>query len=76
VVNVIRSTSPLILFIRCGDRLFSIDEENVSNLSTQQVSEVIREKSNNPERILVFVRKMPSRVSKSLKDSCESIKSV
>eukprot|EP00588_Corethron_pennatum_P021422 CAMPEP_0194315726 /NCGR_PEP_ID=MMETSP0171-20130528/12523_1 /TAXON_ID=218684 /ORGANISM="Corethron pennatum, Strain L29A3" /LENGTH=659 /DNA_ID=CAMNT_0039071665 /DNA_START=176 /DNA_END=2155 /DNA_ORIENTATION=- len=74
VVDAIRSSSPLAKVVVRGDRLFSIDDENVSDLSAMHVSKIISERRHNPERILVFVRKMPT--SNRISAACESIKSV
>jgi len=69
-VETIKKTSPLGEAIVPGDRLMSVDEENVSDyMSANLVSNAISKKSHNSERILVFVRHMQVENKRSPGDS-------
>ena len=56
VVSGIRSDSVLFGEVRIGDRLLSVDGQDVSDLLTSEVSKLIASKRHQPIRRLVFLR--------------------
>jgi len=55
-VNAVKPGSVLENQIRVGDVLVSVDEIDTSGMSAMQVSRMIGQRSQNPNRVLVFVR--------------------
>lgn len=58
VVYNVKSQSVLIGQLRVGDKLVSIDDEDVTGLSAVMISKIISRKSNNPTRKLTVLRSM------------------
>lgn len=56
VVSGIRSDSVLFEEVRIGDRLISVDGQDVSDMLTSEVSRLIASKKHQPIRRLVFIR--------------------
>jgi len=56
VVHSIKDGSPLAKTIFTGDRLISVDKENVTAMTAIAISNTIEKRNHNPERILKFVR--------------------
>lgn len=56
IVHALRETSVLADRIRIGDKLISLDGEDISGKSAIQVSKMISSKSTNPERYMTFLR--------------------
>jgi len=56
IVHAIKDTSILADKIRVGDRLISVDDEDTTEMTAIKVSRLISTRSQNPSRILVFLR--------------------
>lgn len=57
IVHAIKDTSILADKIRVGDTLISVDDEDTREMSAIKVSRLISTRSQNPSRVLVFLRK-------------------
>jgi len=55
-VHAIKSTSPLVEQVRQGDRLLSVDGEDVTVMLASDVSKLIAQKKDNPVRRFVFAK--------------------
>ena len=60
VVRAIRPDSVLHGTVLVGDRLISVDNKDVTNLTALEVSSLISLKKDQPERLMVFCRLQPS----------------
>lgn len=60
IVHQVRSTSILINDIRVGDRLIALDDEDVRQMSSNNVSKLIARKIENPIRKLSILRTLPN----------------
>ena len=67
IVHAIKPSSPLATELRVGDRLCSVDGEDVSVMLASEVSRLIASKTENPARRLVFTR--PTRMPNFTHDS-------
>ena len=67
IVHAIKPSSPLATELRVGDRLCSVDGEDVSVMLASEVSRLIASKTENPVRRLVFTR--PTRMPNFTHDS-------
>jgi len=56
LVHAIKESSVLADQVRIGDRLISVDDQDVTDMSAIKVSKIISMKANNPTRTLVFLR--------------------
>lgn len=56
VVHAIKETSVLADKIRIGDKLLSVDDEDVTTMSALKVSKLISSRASRPNRTLVFAR--------------------
>jgi len=56
MVHALKDTSILATKIRVGDKLVSVDGEDITAMQALHVSKMISERSQNPTRVLVFVR--------------------
>lgn len=56
IVHAIKDTSILADKIRVGDTLISVDDEDTREMSAIKVSRLISTRSQNPSRVLVFLR--------------------
>lgn len=60
IVHAIKDTSVLADKIVVGDRLVSVDGQDCTSMTAVQVSKLISLKSEQPSRVLVFVRRGPT----------------
>lgn len=59
-VHQVRSTSILINDIRVGDKLIALDDEDVRQMSSNNVSKLIARKIDNTTRKLSILRLLPN----------------
>jgi hypothetical protein len=57
MVRAIAPDSVLLGRVQMGDRLISVDQINVTSMSALEVSNLISQKRNQPQRLLTFCRK-------------------
>lgn len=62
MVHTIKTSSPLAHQVQVGDKLLSVDGEDVSVLLASDVSRLISEKRDQPIRLFVFTRSRKSRL--------------
>ena len=56
VVHSVKETSILGDKIMVGDKLLSIDGQEMLGLTSLEISKIIKDKANNPKRVMVFQR--------------------
>lgn len=56
MVHAIKDTSVLAGRVRVGDRLLSVDGDDTTHMTSIQVSKIISSRSQNPTRVLTFMR--------------------
>ncbi|KAL7556928.1 hypothetical protein ACA910_006172 [Epithemia clementina (nom. ined.)] len=61
VVFAVKETSVLVGKIQVGDRLLSVDDEDVTKLSPVHISRLITKKSNQPVRVFTLMRSPENR---------------